>query len=519
MELARWQTDALRALAPDHDLVICNCLNGHGSPRRAKHALYYLLNLWAIRNLQTRRVAFPSDLRPIAQFDFEPTVSGQWQGLPPQLLERLHGEKPLAIVKFGMGLLSVPTGLNMPILSYHHGDPRHFRGRPAGFYELHNGAERLGQVVQILTNDLDAGAVVAFAETKIHPHSYRATLVEAYRASPLLLRSAIATALAGDSTIFPKGSLYRLPSNGTVLSFALARLWQAAKRLGYGAFVEKRWQIAEADAPSGTWPEQLREFPPANRWEVYPTPKGFRFIADPFFDPEGGILAEGLDAGSGRGAILRLNDGVATRLMSSADHFSYPAAITVEGNHYLIPEIAESDRVRLFKLGPDGTQEVSEFSVDGSPRLVDPTLFEHGGAFYLFANRLEEGNGILRLWVGKRLVGPFREHPQSPVRISPAGSRMAGAVIADGTALFRVGQDFSRRYGDGLLLFEIKSLSPNDYSEMERSSLKFDEVRGPHTVNVRDGKLLFDFYRESLSLFAGWHRFRVLLATRWRRDA
>ena len=66
MQLARWQADALRTLAPDHDLVICNCLNGHGSRRRAKHALYYLLNLWAIRNSQTRRVAFPSDLRPIA---------------------------------------------------------------------------------------------------------------------------------------------------------------------------------------------------------------------------------------------------------------------------------------------------------------------------------------------------------------------------------------------------------------------------------------------------------------------
>ena len=72
-----------------------------------------------------------------------------------------------AIVKFGLGLLRVPdrTVLPIPILSFHHGDPGAYRGRPAGFWELIEGASFVGQVVQILRNRLDAGRVVAFAGT------------------------------------------------------------------------------------------------------------------------------------------------------------------------------------------------------------------------------------------------------------------------------------------------------------------------------------------------------------------
>ncbi len=90
-----------------------------------------------------------------------------------------------------MGLLRVPSGLACPILSYHHGDPREYRGRPAGFYELMNGKTAVGQVVQVLSETLDAGEVVAFAETKAHAHSWQRTMAEAYRASPLLLAAAV----------------------------------------------------------------------------------------------------------------------------------------------------------------------------------------------------------------------------------------------------------------------------------------------------------------------------------------
>ena len=196
-------------------------------------------------------------------------------------------------------------------------------------------------------------------------------------------------------------------------------------------------------------------------------------------------------------------------------HWSYPATITVNDAHFVVPEIVDWNPVRLFRLTSTGMQEVPEFAIEGVPRLIDPTMTHHEGLFYLFGNRLEEGSGVLRLWFGERVTGPFREHPHSPVRISPAGSRMAGSIFNDGASLYRVGQDFSGDYGDGILLFAIEQLSPSVYRETERFRLKFGGMRGPHTLNVHHGRLLFDFYRNGFSLFAGWYRLRALAP--WRK--
>jgi len=150
--LARWQADALRTLTSDHDFIVYNCLNSRPGKRRLRHALYYLLNLGTVRNAQTRRGPIPPDIRPVATVDFESVHDGSWQSLPNSLIDRIRADQPTVLVKFGMGLLTVPpkSDLPTPILSYHHGDPSAFRGRPAGFYELLTGAERMGQVVQII---------------------------------------------------------------------------------------------------------------------------------------------------------------------------------------------------------------------------------------------------------------------------------------------------------------------------------------------------------------------------------
>jgi hypothetical protein len=519
--LAIWQAEALRRVAGKYDLLLYNCTNSRPPPRRARHALYYALNLFTIRNSLTRLVPVPSDLPVAGETAFQCDYQSRWQVLPKPLLEKLAEDRPAVLVKFGMGLLRIPGPgqLRAPILSYHHGDPRAFRGRPAGFHEIAEGADRLGQVVQVLTNDLDAGAVAASAETRLFSHSYRATLVEAYRVSPLLLERAIATALAGRTAAQAKGPVYRLPSNSKVAAFCMKLLWNSAKRLAYGALMEKGWQAAQADVAAIDPPNVLRNFPTPERWTVEPTPSGYSFIADPFFHPScEGILVEGLSKSSRLGEILHLANGKARRLTETAVHWSYPATISSEGEYFVLPEIAESHSVQLFRLTAEALEPVSGFVVDGDPHLIDPTLLRHEDRFYLFANRLEETPLVLRLWTSERLTGPFVEHPASPVRISPAGSRMAGKILVTAdSSLWRFGQDSTGNYGDGVLLFEIDRLSANEYQETERARLRFSEAHGPHTVNFDRSHVLFDFYSNRLSPFAGLRRLGRLLEFRSRR--
>jgi hypothetical protein len=241
MMLARWQADALRTLASDADFIVYDCRNSAPPRRRLRHAAYYLLNLFTVRNRMTRRMAWPADLPATALHEFDAPAIGGWQELPPDLIKQVKSDRIDLIIKFGMGLLRVPARekLAVPILSYHHGDPAEFRGRPAGFYEMLGDQTAIGQVVQIVSNEIDAGELVAIAETKVFPHSYRSTLVEAYRRSPLLLRKAIANALQGRGWKPSQwGKNYRLPSNKLVARFLFKQWLRAIGHMLYGLFKE-----------------------------------------------------------------------------------------------------------------------------------------------------------------------------------------------------------------------------------------------------------------------------------------
>jgi hypothetical protein len=281
--LAYWQAEALRTLERHHEFVIYSCENDVPAKRQLRHALYYLLNLFTVRNPMTRRVELPITLAAATTRRFRTHRNGAWQQLPPELLREIEKDAPAVLIKFGMGLLTVPPAdeLAVPLLSYHHGDPAQFRGRPAGFYELLQGEETVGQIVQILSNKLDAGKIVAAAETKAIAHSYRATLVEAYRHSPLLLRTAVANAAAGISWE-PQhwGEVYRLPGNATVLKFLFQRVRRAISHIRYGLFLEKRWSVATVALPGPASIDDLTGGIAENsKWQTIPTPPGYRFLS------------------------------------------------------------------------------------------------------------------------------------------------------------------------------------------------------------------------------------------------
>jgi hypothetical protein len=519
MELAAWQANALEALGQAHDFVVYNCLNTAGGKRRLKHGLYYVLNLFTIRNPLTRTVPLagpPFEAAP--RHDFEAEQDGSWQRLPAGLLARIREDRPDVILKFGLSLLRVPDreALPAPILSYHHGDPRHFRGRPAGFWEVLRRAPSVGQIVQILSNRLDAGTVVAFAETKVHPHSYRQTLMEMYRHSPLLLGRAIRNALNGAALpVEPSGRNYRLPGNLIVAGFVL-RLWtRTLRRLAYGLFVEKAWSVSTCAAdPAATLDGSDGAFPAADRWRTLPTPAGYTFLADPFFTPDGAAtLVEALNRRTGAGEILRVSaGGDALRLTEPGRHASYPAAFRWRGETFLAPEISEWSALRFYRLEEAALVDVGEAQLAPPRRVVDPTPFVQDGRFYLFGNDGAEGTNVLRLWAGDDPFGPLAEHPASPVCITPRGGRMAGEPVAAGGRLYRLGQDGSRAYGDGILVFEIEAIGPRDYRERPAGTIRFDGLSGPHTLNFRDGQAVFDWYRDRFSPWAGMRRLSGRLA-------
>lgn len=501
--IARYQMEALLETEFTTPLLILNCTNTTNRRRLGKHFLYYLLNLVTIRNRLTQRVpldGFGVSMGEIV--DFESEYEGAWQRLPPAVQKRISLERPDAILRFGMSLLRVPEGLP-PILSYHHGDPERYRGRPAGFYETLHGEKSMGQIVQILSDKLDAGKVVAFGETKLIAHSYRATLLESYRHSKLLLPEALRNLAAGRTVHkAPVGRTYRLPSNLTVARMCFGMAVSLVKRIGYGLFKEKGWEVSLGPVPDAGALFSTASFPPQSTWRQVPKLPQYRFYADPFFCSEG-LLIEALRRRSGKGEILLVGKGQ-RRLSDPARHFSYPGEIMVSGQDYVIPEVAGWSEPRIFKLGENGFEAVGLLKV-GS-RVLDPTLLDYAGRIYLFGNDAEMGGNALNLWSAESLFDEFTPHPLSPILISPRGGRMAGQILRRGDRLIRLGQNNLNAYGNGVFAFEIARLGTEAYEERPLGQLRFDGVSGPHTVNFREGEAVFDWYRDSVSPLAGVRR-------------
>src|SRR5687767_1423580 len=106
--LARWQWRAIEAIADDHQFFLLACAE---TPRRRDlrtHALYYGLNLLAIRNRETRRVPIPVDALPLSgRFDCVPEMEGAWARLPDAAIAWLREQHIDVVIKFGLSLLRI----------------------------------------------------------------------------------------------------------------------------------------------------------------------------------------------------------------------------------------------------------------------------------------------------------------------------------------------------------------------------------------------------------------------------
>jgi len=519
-----WQRRAIEMLPLSDRIAVFSCTNTRLKRHLGKYWLYYGLNMVAVRNPLTRRVAVGDLGGRITSFQsFESEWDGNWQKLPQHVEQSMIAIGAIAVVKFGLGLMRVPDSLKIPILSYHHGDPDHYRGRPAGFYEMTDNAPRIGQIVQSISNKLDAGEVLAFAETRVIPHSWRKTLVEAFRHSPYLLPQALYNVERG--IVINKsrnGRNYRLPSNSLVAAHIARTAGASLRRLAYGLLAEKQWHVSTVDIAGVEDAIALASgalsFPDMGTWHNQPPIAGYSFLADPFFAPDGSLLVEAMPERTGRGELLHIGQNGPRTISQSPGHHSYPGVVHEKGVAYCVPEIADWSSPLAYRIvnGADSEIRLCEpkaLSLPENLRLTDPTFFWRNDRLWLFGNSKAEGSNVLRFWSATGLFDEFVEHPESPVRISPEGARMAGAVLSYEDRLYRVGQRFDRDYGNGVSLFEIKVLTEEHYEEAKLGSLMFEGCKGPHSFNLApDGsKIAFDWYLERITPMAGFRRLRSRL--------
>jgi hypothetical protein len=520
-KITKWQFESLKLSLQKGLFINCVfvCENTIVPRKYIKNGFYYLLNIFAMKNSWTKKVSWMELInQEIPVHYFKSDWDGQWQRINIDTLNKMSDCKFNFAIKFGMYLLRDPDSIpaSHGVFSYHHGDPSMFRGRPAGFYELLYGSNHIGVMVQRLSNKLDAGAVMAFCTCKIFLHSYQQTLENAYRNGTFLLTKALKNALNGESLPHPtNGPNYRLPNNMTVLKFVTLLGIRKIRRLLYGAFVEKRWNIAYSpniDIRSFSGLTYL----PINK--VFAIPKSYSFIADPIIFDEKVLLCEGMDQLSGKGNILTVGPNGTLRMDTSLlgnGHFSYPFIVRDGDNIFLLPEMSELGPQLLATLSNElKIEQATLLKGLENERLKDPTLIKYVGKWWLFAGKQFAAADILFLWSSENIFGPYEEHSDSPIVMDPSCARSAGPIINFNGQLFRLGQDNRGSYGNGITICKISQLSSERYLEEPVAKIRLNNLFGPHTLGFNLDSIVIDFYQEKLNMLAWLSRLKNKIRTR-----
>lgn len=516
--LAAWQASALEHCA---DLLDIRCIliaEGSGLPRPdPRHLGYQLLRTSVLRSTAERAVSLDVSVDAgTPRIRFAPVPDGSWQRFPSDLPAKVGPFGAVVAIRFGMGLIRDPDSLGMEhgVLSFHHSDPARFKGWPAGFYELLEHEPVVGTIVQRLSNRLDGGRILAVGWNRTIAHSYRRTMDGVYRDSGHVLRAALRSLRAGGSLAHPTdGRITRLPTNRVALRFVVQRVIAGSRHLVYGAFVRKAWAVGIASPIDLSHEEEHILHVEAE----FPMPARARFIADPISTPDGHVLVEELDRRSGLGVIRRLDQNGAharLRLPGIAGHVSYPFTFRHLGIDYLLPEMAQCGPQSAFAL--DGSLPPRGRTLAGleEHRLIDPTLHHDGSTWWLFAGQDGSEHDLLWLWFSDGPFGPFTPHPQNPVVHDPRRARPAGRLLSTTAGLLRPAQDGTGRYGDGLALSRIIRLDRTAYAEEPFSTIRLAAKRGPHTIDLHDGRIIVDAYDDRVSLFAARDRVRQRLVAR-----
>jgi hypothetical protein len=238
-----------------------------------------------------------------------------------------------------------------------------------------------------------------------------------------------------------------------------------------------------------------------------------RFWADPFAWSRGAsryVFCEEYPFSTRRGRISVLElgpdllpKGAAVPIIDEPRHLSYPFLFEYQGQLYMVPETARSRRVDLYRCTQFPHRWILEGSLMTGIEAADATLVEHGGRWWLFCaarhgkERINES--LLAFHADSPLSDVWTPHKRNPLVRDYSGGRPGGRIFRDSTgALMRPAQDCVPRYGYGLVLHRIETLTPERYAERRIwriSGRTAGGWRALHHLDWHDGLLVMDAQR------------------------
>ena len=411
------------------------------------------------------------------------------------------------------------------VWSFHHGNNRDLRGQPSGFWEFVEERDSVGAILQVLSEDLDGGTVLAKTMCGAkYAYTWGLLLDRLYwKASEMLPKCLHVVAEQGDHGLERLISdnqkpfdvydrvLYLHPN---ILS-SIRAIFRLLRRLRGSLFKrtiirslrslglphKPKWEIlysfsVDTDAPSISL--NMRKF------KKLFAPKG-HFWSDPFLLERNGkqyLFFEDYGYKDAKASILvaeltknGLADSPKTALEENF-HISYPHIFEYNDALYMIPETRGAKQIRLYKcVGFPDKWEFDSILLD-NVSAADSTVFNHDGNWWLFSSicSYKGADDALHVFHSDSPLEGWRPHPYNPVNMDVHSARPAGNVFMKDGKLFRFAQ-IGIEYGWGVAICEIITLTREYYEEkvVEVIEPRWDtEVLGVHTLNMTNGCVVSD---------------------------
>jgi hypothetical protein len=484
----------------------------------------------------SRTVSMEQELAGVPRLECRTQLKGRWSHyFTDEDVERIRQHRLDFILRFAFEIIrgKVLDAAEYGVWSFHHGDPAHYRGGPACFWEVYDGAPLTGAILQRLTHRLDAGVILhqgTFGTDRgMKAYSLTCNKVTLGAASwPAHLCRQI---LSGNDARVRAGTPCRTtapirhdPSPWQSLRF-LARCVRKELALKVRwLFREEQWNIGYAPIPihkllaKCEWPEV--------RW--YRKLPRHQFLADPMatrFDGRVAIIAEHYDYRTRKGTLrtLALENGrpagEPALAIEEPWHLAYPYLVHLGADLYCIPEGIGGDCLWAYRAREFPTAWERIGPLIDKTRIVDPTLFEHEGRWWLLGMRSgeyrEQGYVELHGWYADSLMGPWQPHLCNPIKTDVRNSRPAGPPFYHAGKLYRPTQDCCGEYGSAVAINEVLTLSPTEFEERQVTRLtphrRWPYSDGVHTLCPVEGGVIIDARRWIFIPHCFWGRLRALL--------
>jgi hypothetical protein len=246
-------------------------------------------------------------------------------------------------------------------------------------------------------------------------------------------------------------------------------------KFGYTNKIFVNWAIGiyRGTSPYSFVPDENTVNPILSAKDVHDVPAVF--VADPFMVKEGGcwyLFFEVLKAKDLKGVIgyATSKDGrhwkYESIVLSEPFHMSYPYVFNWQNAYYMIPETYIANSIRLYKALDFPTKWLFIKSLVVG-KYSDSSIVNFNNKWWLFTNKFSN-NDTLCLFYADDLLGPWIEHPKSPI-VKGDGhiARPGGRVIIFNNKLIRYAQDDRPQYGLKVRAFLITEITTTSYKEQE----------------------------------------------------